>query len=417
MANPNFDKLSGMDVYRPKDVYAIVNQMISEMTGGKAQITAVDTSSFVAVGEMALSLGLESTLSALTNMIGRTFIAIRPYRGRFSSVERNNQEWGLVQRKISYFTSDFGPTSSWNTDLNPDQLKDGKSVDMYTINKQYPMQMYFNGFTTLQKDVTVFRNQLKTAFQNESEFSQFFYGLSVEVQNDIEMMREAENRATVLNHIGAIRNVGNDAMNVNLTKEFNAARVTNYTTNELLTTHLQEFLSFLVSRIKTDSDLMECNSEIYHLTPKAVDDSGAALHLLRHTPKSKQKLLLYQPLINDATSWVYPAIFGPGYLSFGSYEGVNYWQNIRNKSAINVTPKQFDVDTGRAVTGEGVALGYVVGLLYDIDALGTTYMQESVDVAPYNTRGKYWNTTYNWVKRFQNDLTENAILYYMSDEP
>lgn len=417
MANPNFDKLSGMDVYRPKDVYAIVNQMISEMTGGKAQITAVDTSSFVAVGEMALSLGLESTLSALTNMIGRTFIAIRPYRGRFSSVERNNQEWGLVQRKISYFTGDFGPTSSWNTDLNPDQLKDGKSVDMYTINKQYPMQMYFNGFTTLQKDVTVFRNQLQTAFQNESEFSQFFYGLSVEVQNDIEMMREAENRATVLNHIGAIRNVGNDAMNVNLTKEFNAARVTNYTTNELLTTHLQEFLSFLVSRIKTDSDLMECNSEIYHLTPKAVDDSGAALHLLRHTPKSKQKLLLYQPLINDATSWVYPAIFGPGYLSFGSYEGVNYWQNIRNKSAINVTPKQFDVDTGRAVTGEGVALGYVVGLLYDIDALGTTYMQESVDVAPYNTRGKYWNTTYNWVKRFQNDLTENAILYYMSDEP
>lgn len=417
MANPNFDKLSGMDVYRPKDVYAIVNQMISEMTGGKAQITAVDTSSFVAVGEMALSLGLESTLSALTNMIGRTFIAIRPYRGRFSSVERNNQEWGLVQRKISYFTSDFGPTSSWNTDLNPAQLKDGKSVDMYTINKQYPMQMYFNGFTTLQKDVTVFRNQLKTAFQNESEFSQFFYGLSVEVQNDIEMMREAENRATVLNHIGAIRNVGNDAMNVNLTKEFNAVRVTNYTTNELLTTHLQEFLSFMVSRIKTDSDLMECNSELYHLTPKAVDDSGAALHLLRHTPKSKQKLLLYQPLINDATSWVYPAIFGPGYLSFGSYEGVNYWQNIRNKSAINVTPKQFDVNTGRAVTGEGVALGYVVGLLYDTDALGTTYMQESVDVAPYNTRGKYWNTTYNWVKRFQNDLTENAILYYMSDEP
>lgn len=417
MANPNFDKLSGMDVYRPKDVYAIVNQMISEMTGGKAQITAVDTSSFVAVGEMALSLGLESTLSALTNMIGRTFIAIRPYRGRFSSVERNSQEWGLIQRKISFFTSDFGPTSSWNTDLNPDQLKDGKSVDMYTINKQYPMQMYFNGFTTLQKDVTVFRNQLKTAFQNESEFSQFFYGLSVEVQNDIEMMREAENRATVLNHIGAIRNVGSDAMNVNLTKEFNAARVTNYTTNELLTTHLQEFLSFMVSRIKTDSDLMVCNSELYHLTPKAVDDSGKALHLLRHTPKSKQKLLLYQPLINDATSWVYPAIFGPGYLSFGSYEGVNYWQNIRNKSAINVTPKQFDVNTGRAVTGEGVALGYVVGLLYDTDALGTTYMQESVDVAPYNTRGKYWNTTYNWVKRFQNDLTENAILYYMSDEP
>lgn len=417
MANPNFDKLSGMDVYRPKDVYAIVNQMISEMTGGKAQITAVDTSSFVAVGEMALSLGLESTLSALTNMIGRTFIAIRPYRGRFSSVERNSQEWGLVQRKISFFTSDFGPTSSWNTDLNPNQLKDGKSVDMYTINKQYPMQMYFNGFTTLQKDVTVFRNQLKTAFQNESEFSQFFYGLSVEVQNDIEMMREAENRATVLNHIGAIRNVGNDAMNVNLTKEFNAARVTNYTTKELLTTHLQEFLSFMVSRIKTDSDLMVCNSELYHLTPKAVDDSGKALHLLRHTPKSKQKLLLYQPLINDATSWVYPAIFGPGYLSFGSYEGVNYWQNIRNKSAVDVTPKQFDVNTGRAVTGEGVALGYVVGLLYDTDALGTTYMQESVDVAPYNTRGKYWNTTYNWVKRFQNDLTENAILYYMSDEP
>ena len=221
----------------------------------------------------------------------------------------------------------------------------------------------------------------------------------------------------MMNFIGSLYNTGKTGQKVNLTKEFNAARGTAYKTADLLTTHLQEFLSFFVSFLQTQTALLEESTDLYHLTPACTDDNGDPLVLLRHTPKSEQKLLLYQPLINDAKSWVYPAIFGPGYLSFGSYEGVNFWQNINDKAAVDVIPAQFNVDTAKQETGTEVKLDYVVGLLYDRRALATVYMQDSVYTTPFNTKGEYYNTEHHWKMNYMEDPTENAILFFMSDEP
>lgn len=416
MANPNFSDLSGMSVYNPKDIYAIANALVKEVTGQTQTPTAVDTASFIQVGQMCLNVGLEPTLRALSTMISRTFVAIRPYAGKFSSIQKDSQEWGLIVRKISYFATEFDPSTDWNTDRAPNQLVDGASIDMYKIKKTYPLQVFFNGFATLQKDYTRFEQQLKIAFESESAFSSYLYGMSVEIANDIESWKEAENRAVVMNMAGALYKVGNANQRVNLTTKFNDARGTNYTTKELLTTQLQSFLSFFVSYLQTTTDLLEERSELYHLTPACTDDNGNTLHLLRHTPKANQRLLLYQPLINDAKSWVFPAIFGPGYLSFGNYEGINFWQNINDKSSISVKPSYFNVTTGKEVKSKDtVTIPYVVGMLFDNDAMATTYMQEGVYTTPFNTHGRYWNVTHHWTMRYQMDMTENALLFFMDD--
>lgn len=416
MANPNFSDLSGMSVYNPKDIYAIANALVKEVTGQTQVPAAVDTASFIQVGQMCLNVGLEPTLRALSTMISRTFVAIRPYSGKFSSIQKDSQEWGLIVRKISYFATEFDPSTDWNTDRAPNQLVDGASIDMYKIKKTYPLQMFFNGFATLQKDYTRFEQQLKIAFESEGAFSSYLYGMSVEIANDIESWKEAENRAVVMNMAGALYKVGNAHQRVNLTTQFNSARGTSYTTKELLTTQLQSFLSFFVSYLQTTTDMLEERSELYHLTPACTDDNGNALHLLRHTPKANQRLLLYQPLINDAKSWVFPAIFGPGYLSFGNYEGINFWQNINDKSSISVKPSYFDATTGQEVKSKDtVKIPYVVGMLFDNDAMATTYMQEGVYTTPFNTHGRYWNVTHHWTMRYQMDMTENALLFFMDD--
>ena len=350
-------------------------------------------------------------------MVARTIITTRAYSGRFTSVEVTSQEWGLFLRKIAFFSGKFDETKFINTVQNPNTLRDGQSVDMYKISKRYPLEMWYTGQCTLDQTYTTFRNQLTTAFTSESEFSAFLAGITTEVANDIARWKTAENRAVVMNFIGSLYNTGKTGQKVNLTKEFNAARGTAYTTRDLLTTHLQEFLSFFVSFLQTQTALLEESTDLYHLTPACTDDSGDPLVLLRHTPKSEQKLLLYQPLINDAKSWVYPAIFGPGYLSFGSYEGVNFWQNINDKAAVDVIPAQFNVDTAKQETGTEVKLDYVVGLLYDRRALATVYMQDSVYTTPFNTKGEYYNTEHHWKMNYMQDPTENAILFYMNDEP
>lgn len=410
----NMPTLAKADVFRPKDVYAIVNAVLQDVTGQRS-ITAVDTSSFINVGEMCLATSKEGTLQALSNMVARTVVTSRSYSGRFTSVEVSTQDWGLYMRKIAFFSGEFEQSDFINTQQNPDTLVDGNSLDMYKIKKRYPLEMWYGDQKVLNQTYTRFLDQLNTAFRSESEFSAFLQGMTVEIQNDVARWKEMENRLAVMNYMGAIFNTGKPGSKVNLTKAFNAARLTSYTTTELLTTHLQEFLSFFVSRLENDTALLEESTELYHLTPQCTDDAGNILHLFRHTPKSEQKLLLFQPLINDAKAWVYPAIFGPGYLSFGNYEGVTFWQNINDQSAIDVTPAQFDVNTATAVKGKRVKLNHVVGLLYDKRALATTYFKDNVWTTPFNTRGEYWNIEHHWKMNYTLDPTENAILYYMSD--
>lgn len=417
MANPNMPAKAGMGVFRPTDIYTIANQLVKEVTGQTPAISAVDTSSFINVGQMCLNQSKEGTLQALANMVARTIITTRAYSGRFTSVEVSSQEWGLFIRKIAFFSGKFDETKFINTAQNPSTLRDGQSVDMYKISKRYPLEMWYTGQCTLDQTYTTFKNQLTTAFISENEFSAFLAGIATEIANDIARWKTAENRAVVMNFIGSLYNTGKAGQKVNLTKKFNAARGTAYTTHDLLTTHLQEFLSFFVSFLQTQTALLEESTDLYHLTPACTDDNGDPLTLLRHTPKSEQKLLLYQPLINDAKSWVYPAIFGPGYLSFGSFEGVNFWQNINDKAAVDVIPAQFNVDTAKQETGTEVKLDYVVGLLYDRRALATVYMQDSVYTTPFNTKGEYYNTEHHWKMNYMQDPTENAILFFMNDEP
>lgn len=416
MANPNIPAKAGMGVFRPQDIYTIANALVKEVTGQTPAITAVDTSSFVNVGQMCLDQSKEGTLQALSNMVARTIIAVRPYSGRFTSIEATSQEWGLFIRKIAFFSGEFDETKFINTAQNPNTLRDGNSVDMYKIKKRYPLEMYYTGESTLNQRYTTFREQLKTAFQSEGEFSAFLNGMMVEIGNDVARWKTAENRAVVMNFIGSLYNTGKPGQKVNLVEQFNMARGTAYTTHDLLTVHLQEFLSFFVSYMETLTGLLEESSELYHLTPMCTDDNGNTLHLLRHTPKSEQKLLLYQPLINDAKAWVYPAIFGPGYLSFGNYEGVQFWQNINDRSAVSVTPAQFNVNTAKQEVGKPVHLDFVVGLLYDRRALATAYRQDSVYTTPFNISGEYYNTEHHWKMNYMQDPTENAVLFYMADE-
>lgn len=416
MANPNIPAKAGMGVFRPQDIYTIANALVKEVTGQTPAITAVDTSSFVNVGQMCLDQSKEGTLQALSNMVARTIIAVRPYSGRFTSIEATSQEWGLFIRKIAFFSGEFDETKFINTAQNPNTLRDGNSVDMYKIKKRYPLEMYYTGESTLNQRYTTFREQLETAFQSEGEFSAFLNGMMVEIGNDVARWKTAENRAVVMNFIGSLYNTGKPGQKVNLVEQFNMARGTAYTTHDLLTVHLQEFLSFFVSYMETLTGLLEESSELYHLTPLCTDDNGNTLHLFRHTPKSEQKLLLYQPLINDAKAWVYPAIFGPGYLSFGNYEGVQFWQNINDRSAVSVTPAQFNVNTAKQETGAPVKLDFVVGLLYDRWALATAYRQDSVYTTPFNISGEYYNTEHHWKMNYMQDPTENAVLFYMADE-
>lgn len=398
----------------PVDVYAIVNAAAAEMYGSQSTLQAQDTSSFVSIGEHMLRTGYTNTLNALSTVIARTIVAVRPYRGKFEIIARVPEEWGGITRKISFYAGKFEAETMWNTDINATNLVDGNSIDHYKITKTYPLEMNFCGMKVLKKRDTTFADQLDQAFHSESEFSDFYSAKMIAIANDIALGYEAENRLQILNAIGSTYNTGGARQKVNLVAAYNAKFSTSYTAQDLLTTYLKEFCEFFVARIKGDMSLMSEYNSLFHIFPARNDDAGNALTLLRHTPAEMRRLVLFQPIFRDAEARVFPSLFDPGFLRMQDYEGVEYWQNPNVPSAVNIKPNQLNVSTGQAVDGTAVQLDTVVGLLFDRDAIATSLKLQKTITTPVNADGDYFNTVYHWAFQFKEDPTENMVLYYMA---
>lgn len=398
----------------PTDVYGIVNAMSAEMFGQNSTLTAFNTSTFATVGEAMLRTGYENTVGALSSVIGRTIIAARPYRGKFRIIMRVPQEFGLITRKISFYSTKLEESNDFNTDINATQIIDGASIDPWTITKTYPLEINFAGLKVTQKNYTIFRYQLKQAFQSEAQFGSFVSGLLVRIANDLEVMMDAENRLQVLNAIGATYNVGAPRQKVNLVTAFNAFYGTSYTAAQLLSTYFDELMKFFVMKLKGDMSLMEEENELFHIFPAKNDDVGNALSLTRHTAPEDRRLLLYMPRIRQAEATVFPSLFDSSYLKLDQFEGVEYWQNPNVPEAVSVTPNQLNVATGQSANGTAVALDHVLAVLFDRDALVTSVHVEDVLTSPVNNKGSYYNVTYHWGKDHMLDQTENMIIYYLA---
>ena len=402
------------NTFTPTDVYGIVNAMSAEMFGQNNTLTAFNTSSFATVGEAMLRTSYENTVGALSAVIGRTIIAARPYRGKFRIIMRVPQEFGLITKKISFYATKLEESNDFNTNINATQIVDGASIDPWTISKTYPLEINFAGLKVTQKNYTIFRYQLKQAFQSEAQFGSFVSGLLVRIANDLEVMMDAENRLQVLNAIGATYNVGAPRQKVNLVTEFNAFYGTSYTAAQLLSTYFDELMKFFVMKLKGDMSLMEEENELFHIFPAKNDDAGNALSLTRHTAPEDRRLLLYMPRIRQAEATIFPSLFDSSYLKLDQFEGVEYWQNPNLPEAVSVTPNQLNVATGQSANGNAVALDHVLAVLFDRDALVTSVHVEDVLTSPVNNKGSYYNVTYHWGKDHMLDQTENMIIYYLA---
>lgn len=415
--------------YTPQDAYSIMNLLVKQATG-QTDITVADTSTFVSAGETVLATGIENTINSLSILIGRTLISVRPYQAKLHIINAlNTNLYTNRLRKFSYYARENEASGDWNTDIKTNFNKGydngsnaGKSTaSMWEQNAPIALEMNFGGQDVCETSTTVYENQLKVAFRDESSFMEFMSGIMTEKANDIESTKEAFNRMTILNHIAGCYDIDatiNAGQVINLTKAFNDRYGTSYTSKELRSTHLSEFLKFFVSTFKITSDYMTNRSVKYHWSPeKKVGDTSYTL--LRHTPKDKQRTILYSPLFTEAEANVFPEIFNPNYLDLDTqYEGVTFWQDINNPSSIDITPAIPDV-AGTAGGAQGVGgevkLDYVVGMIYDVDAIMTDFQFEDALTTPMEARKRYRNIFWHWSKNAINDFTENCVIFIMAD--
>lgn len=412
-------------VLTPKDCYALINAIAAEATGRDGSITAVDSSTFISVGESIMRTGTENTLNAISLVLGRTFMAVRPYEARLRIVNAINS--GLYAnrvRKISYMSRYAQPAGFVNTDLYINHAmgydngsNGGSSVaSMWEQNQPVPLEMNFAGSSVWDESTTIYEDALQAAFKDEASFSEFMTGVMTEKGNDIEVDKEAFNRATLLNFMAGIYDLNSVTGGaIDMVAAFNAWNGgTTYTGTQLRSTYRKEFLEFFVATVKKLSNQLTNRSIKYHWSPSKTIN-GVQYDLLRHTPKDKQKLILYRPFLIDAEAAVLPEIFNDQYLKLANYEAVDFWQDELIPFGINVTPAIPDTsDPTTQTAGTTVALDYVLGVLYDEDAMMVDYQLEASYSTPIEARKRYRNIWWHFKRNSINDFTENGILLYMA---
>ena len=215
------------------DAYAIMNALVAQATG-QSDISVVDTSTFVSAGNSVLATGYENVLNSLSLVLGRTLVAVRPYKAKLASIQAMNSDvYSHRLRKISYFGRNNLPAGDWNTNLFPENLAQGNTnaqvttsgheatKSMWVQNQPQVLEMNFSGSDVWQTSTTVYRYQLQQAFRDEESFGQFVTGIMTEKANDIESTREAFNRMAVVNKIAEVFDTGVSAQKVNLTEAYN----------------------------------------------------------------------------------------------------------------------------------------------------------------------------------------------------
>lgn len=414
----------------PKDAHALMNLLVAQATG-QQNISVVDTSTFVSAGEKVLATGMENVINSLNLVLGRTLVASRPYAQKLTMMETlDTGVYSSRLRKISFYAKGAKASGAFNTDLytnlaagftagqNPDAEGAAQSTkSQWEQDPPVALEMNFGGSSTWQTCVTTYEEQLQTAFKDEASFNAFVAGYLTEHGNDIASMKEAWNRMNLLNKIASVYDMSAvmPGSVINLTQAFNDRFNTNYSSEELRTVYLKDFLAFFVAEFKKVSEFMTERSTNYHWSP-AKQVGGVDYKLLRHTPYSAQHVYLYSPLFKEAEALVLPQIFRPEYLDLKTqYEEITYWQSQDDRSAINVTPAVVNTSTGVQEAGQTVALDYVVGMITDRDGLMTNFQLDRVATTPLEARKLYRNTWETFLRNNMCDNTENCVIFIMAD--
>ena len=381
-----------------EQAYTFMSALYGQAVGNIGSIVGVDSKNFVSVGQAVLKTGYDNTMAAISQVLGRTVFSIRPYTARFKGIDVDNQRWGNMTRKINYADNAIDQTDDSIT------LTDGSSVDPWSIKKPTVLQTNWYGQQAFQDHVTIFETQLDTAFTGPEEFARFISGVLQNLMDKLEMFRENEARAALINFAAGKAAANNQYINV-LQAYYDETGVELAPATMLSDSYYVAFTKWLYSYINTLTRMMAERSTIYH-----INVTGKAIP--RHTPADRMKGYMSARIMDAINSIALPSVYGADRLKMIDWEGVAYWQNINDPMTIKAKPVYLATDGTLTEAGSDTTISNMVGILFDEEAILMNRFMQRMDQTPINPRGLYSNLFYHEHIRVANDFTENAVVLY-----
>lgn len=390
-----------------EQVSAVLNEIVHQATGADP-ITPTDTASFVSVAQTALRADRDAVMNAISNVISRTIFAIRPYSAKLDGLQMDLDRWGAMMRKLSIADSDWqdDPAYAWPATYDGSQTPatgDGEAIDMWTIKKPNILQTNFYGASVYFDEMTIFEDQLETAFSGPEQLGSFLTLIMTNLSNRLEMSNEALRRGLICNAIGALKAENNASRNVHLLTEYNGVTGETFTLVDLYKPeNFDSFTKWMYARVAELTDLMTHNSLQFQtvITGKPV---------LRHTPLEFQRVYMYSPLLRQMDARVLADTYHENFLRYADVESIAYWQSIVTRDQVKVTPV-YTSAAGAVVTGAETTVSNVAGIIFDRDMMGMAITDRRVLSTSLNTKGLYRNLNVHARQKVVFDPTEKGIL-------
>lgn len=378
--------------------HTYMNTMYQQVKGAAA-LAALGTGDQVTNFTGDMLAYTDPLVTRLSQMVGRTLMAVRPYRDKLRGLEVDAAGYGWVTRKENFLDDPVMENQTF-------KLTDGGSIDPWTVNKPKVVETRRYGGGQITRSRTIYRNQLKGAFQSPAAMDEFFTGVMTHFDAQIAQDREQYKRTALINYMACLSTY--PARVIHLVSEYNAATGSSLTSTSVFApANFEGFTQWLYGYIQTLVGLMGNRSYKYHLNPTTA--TPLAGYIARQTDPENMRCFFNTGFKADMVSRVVSNTFNRDDLRDVSWEAVDFWQAIDNPTAINASVKPL---TTALVEGNAVSVNLtnVFGVIMDRDALTVSYLNDETGNTPYNNAGSYYNVWHNEDVQISQDLTENGVL-------
>ena len=368
-------------------IHSIVNSAVGEITG-KTDLVKEDLSNIVDIGKEVIDTdNLDNYVKKLINHIGLVVFDNRLYSGSVPSILMDSWEYGSILEKITVDIPTANENDSW-------KLENGKDYSQDVFYQPSVSAKFFNKQVTFEIPMSFTEKQVKESFSSVTQLNGFMSMLKNSVENAMTVKVDSLIMRTINNMVGETLAVATTAK-VDLLALYNAQSGTTLTPDKALTD--KSFIQFASYTISLYKDRVQKISTLFNVGGKE-----------RFTPEKDLHLVLLTDFAKASDVYLESDTYHNDKVSLPNYETVPYWQGsgkgyaLVDTSAINV----------KTSGGKTVKQGYVLGAMFDTQALGVTNLDKRVTTA-YNAKAEFFTNFYKFDSGYYNDLNENFVVFYM----
>ena len=382
-------------------IYTILTDIMLEVTGqptegeDPAVIVNEDLSNVVDIGTSIFSNNWrDNYVKSMINRIGREIFVDRSYSGFAPSILKDAWEYGSIMSKTRGKIFDAKLNPSWS-------LTAGETVNQFEFTPPTIYQKFYNKKVAWQIDCSFTEVQLKESFTSAQALNRFYSMIYSRIDQSMTIYTDSLIMRTIINFIAEKIHANNGI--IDLLAGFNAGLSTPITAAQAMRN--KEFMRYAALTISLYVDRFRAPSVNFNIMDG--DDTNVTF-----TPKDFAHLVIHSDLAKSMEVYLQSDTYHDELVKIGEYETVPFWQS-QGSSYDLPTTSQIDIKIASDNTTT-VKRNYIVGLLFDRDAMGVLNDNRRTTSA-YNANGEYWTNFYKVDTSYFNDLAENGIIFVLGD--